>query len=87
MAALAATTTSRRRPLFKETSGTTDLMKERIKTLLKANVQADEEHEMKIKILGIQEEKEKEILKQELLKTKQEEIKLKLLEMQLKKLD
>ncbi|CAH0731048.1 unnamed protein product, partial [Brenthis ino] len=62
VAALAATT-SRRRALFKETSGTPDLIKGRIKTLLKANVHADEEHEMKIKILRIQEEKEKEILK------------------------
>ncbi|CAH2106550.1 unnamed protein product [Euphydryas editha] len=87
VAALAATTTNHRRPAFKKKSGNRDILKEKINTLLKGNAHAEEEHEVKMKILRIQEEKEKEILKQEIFKTKQEEIKLKILELQLKKLD
>ncbi|CAH2100809.1 unnamed protein product [Euphydryas editha] len=87
LAALAATTTSRRRPAFKDKSGTPDLIKEKIETLLKASVHAIEEQEIKMKILRIQEEKEKEILNQELIKTKQEKIKLNILEMQFQNLD
>lgn len=58
-----------------------------MKTLLKANANADEEHNLKMKILYLQEKKELELLKQEEIKTKQEEIKLKIFELQLKKLN
>lgn len=48
-----------------------------------ANTHAAEEHEIKMKILRLQEEREKEILKQERLKTRQEEIKTQILELEL----
>lgn len=40
---------------------------------------AEEEHAIKMKILRLQEEKEKEMLKQEKLKTEQEKVKLEIL--------
>ncbi|KAL4708981.1 hypothetical protein ACJJTC_005842 [Scirpophaga incertulas] len=81
-----AATTSRRRPVLRREKEVRSLNSERIKTLLQCNTHAEEEHSLQMKILQLQEEREKEILKQEILKTKQEEVKLEILKIQLENL-
>ncbi|KAL4719765.1 hypothetical protein ACJJTC_011643 [Scirpophaga incertulas] len=81
-----AATTSRRRPVLRREKEVRSLNSERIKTLLQCNTHAEEEHSLQMKILQLQEEREKEVLKQEILKTKQEEVKLEILKIQLENL-
>ncbi|KAL4709207.1 hypothetical protein ACJJTC_010507 [Scirpophaga incertulas] len=80
-----AATTSRRRPVLRREREVRSLNSERINTLLQCNTRAEEENSLQMKILQLQEEREKEILKQERLKTKQE-LKLEILKIQLENL-
>ncbi|XP_028159043.1 myb/SANT-like DNA-binding domain-containing protein 3 [Ostrinia furnacalis] len=85
-AAMSAASTSRRRPVSRREREANNLTTERLNTLLRCNTHAEEEHAIQIRILKLQEEREKlrlqeqlEILEQEKLKTKQEKVKLEIL--------
>lgn len=84
---------SRRRPVLRRDREAQSLAHEKLNTLLKVNMQTGEQHEIQLKILRLQEQKEevmlqreKEMLEQEKLKTLQERINLEICEHTLNKL-